>query len=227
MKNSLGVIIPVFNEEKTITKILRKVLERPEVTEVIIVDDGSSDKSVEIIKKINHPLIKLIKHQQNYGKGRAIINGLKKAKAPFIIIQDADLEYHPEDYPNLIKPLLDNQVDFMLGNRWHSKRGYLLSQLGNRYITFLTNLLFKSNIGDAYTCYKVGPKKIWRKLNLQSNSFEIEAEIVSKLAKNNYRLGETFIKYSPRTFAQGKKIKAKDVLKGTLKLLEVRFLKES
>ncbi len=222
---NLAVIIPLYNEEKTISTLLSRVLKRAEVVEIVVVDDGSTDNSVAIIEALHHPKIKLVRHLHNQGKGRAVINGIKVCKAPFIIIQDADLEYHPSDYKKLLKPLRNKEVDFMLGNRWHSKRGYLLSQIGNRYITFLTNLLFGCRIGDAYTCYKVGPSSLWKKLDLQSNSFEIEAEIVAKLAKNGYQLGEVFISYNPRTFKQGKKIKAKDVIKGMLKLLEIRFLK--
>lgn len=225
-KVKLSVIIPVFNEEKTLDKILARVLKRKEVYEVIVVDDGSTDRSVNIVKNFKNKRIKLLGYRKNQGKGFAIRLGIKKACGDYIVIQDADLEYNPADFPKLLGPILAGKADFVLGNRWNSKKGYLLAQLGNWYISALTNILFNLRLSDSYTCYKIGSKDLWQSLNLKSTGFEIEAEVVSKLAIKKVRLGEVLISYDPRTFAQGKKIKWKDVLKGTQKLIKVRLGKD-
>ncbi len=228
MQKNLSVIIPVYNEEKTIRKVLDRVLKQKETYEVIIVDDGSKDNSVAVIKDYitNHSFkkIQVFAHKRNQGKGQAIITGIKEAKGDFIIIQDADLEYNPADYPRLLKPLMDNQADFVLGNRWDaSRRGYLLAQLGNLYMTWLTNILYFKLYNDTYTGYKVGHRKVWTKLNLKSKQFEIEAEITAKLAKFKYKTKDVPIRYNPRTFKQGKKINWRDVVKGSVVLLKLRL----
>lgn len=225
MKNSLSVIVPIFNEEETIHTVLQQVFNRPEVYEVIIIDDGSTDSSREIIKSLKYKKIKFITHKKNQGKGAAIRTGIKFAKGKYLIIQDGDLEYYPSDYPKLLKLLEKNQADFVMGTRWggNNKRGYILAQAGNWYLTTLTNLLFGSRLSDSYTCYKVGPLSLWKKLNLKSNRFEIEAEIVTQIIKAKYNVKEVPIKYSPRSFGKGKKINWKDIFRGTKTLFELRF----
>lgn len=223
MNIKLSVVVPVFNEEITLSKILINVLERKEVYEVIVVSDGSTDNSVKVVKSFKDKRIKLISYKKNCGKGFAVRTGIKHASGDYIIIQDADLEYNPSDYSKLLQPLVKRKADFVLGNRWNNRKGYLLAQLGNWYITALTNILFNLNLSDCYTCYKVGSRGLWQSLGLLSTGFEIEAEIVSKLALKKVRFGEVLISYTPRTFAQGKKIKWKDVVRGTYKLIMVRL----
>lgn len=225
MNNSLSVIVPIFNEEKTIKKILFKVLKRPEVYEIIVVDDGSTDSSREIVKNLNNKKINLLIHKKNLGKGNAIRTGIKFAKGKYLIIQDGDLEYFPSDYPKLLKLLEQNQAEFVMGSRWakKNKRGYFLAQAGNWYLTTLTNLLFGCKLSDSYTCYKVGPLSLWKKLKLSSNRFEIEAEIVTKIIRNGYKIKEVPIRYNPRSFNKGKKINWKDIFKGTKTLFQLRF----
>lgn len=229
-KANLSVLIPVFNEEKTLAKVLAKVLKRNEVYQVIVVDDGSKDQSMNELKlflKINpnwQKKVITIKHKKNRGKGAAIISGIRKAKGQYLIIQDADFEYFPSDYPKLLKPLKNKEADFVLGNRWgNEKQGYLLAQMGNRYMNILINVLFGGNLSDSYVCYKVGPLKLWRDLKLKSNGFEIEAEITTKIIRSGYRIREVPIKYLPRTFGDGKKINWQDVIKGTFTLLRFYF----
>ncbi|MDO8638045.1 MAG: glycosyltransferase family 2 protein [Candidatus Daviesbacteria bacterium] len=226
MKNCLSVIVPIFNEEETINKVLQKVLERPEVYEVVIIDDGSTDSSKEIVKSFNHKKIKFIAHKKNLGKGAAIRTGIKFAKGKYLIIQDGDLEYYPSDYPKMLKILGKNQAEFVMGTRWgkNNKRGYFLAQAGNWYLTTLINLLFGCRLSDSYTCYKVGLLSLWKKLGLVSNRFEIEAEIVTKIVKCRYKIKEVPIRYSPRSFAKGKKINWKDIFRGTKTLIKMRFL---
>lgn len=232
MKNvpNLSVIIPFYNEEKTLFKILQKVLKRKEVYEVIAVDDCSKDESVKALENFlafnpeAGQKVQLIKHKTNLGKGAAIVSGLKKSKGKYTLIQDADLEYDPADYQKMLEPIIKRDAQFVIGNRWLAKqRGYLLAQLGNRYINFLTNLLFNCNFRDSYCGYKLGLTRVWKKLFLKSRGFEIEAEITGKLAKGGFKIIEVPIHYRPRTFSQGKKINWKDVVKGTFTLLQVRF----
>lgn len=225
MKNSLSVLMPIFNEEKTVEQALIMVLKRPEVYEIIIVDDGSTDCSREVVKNLRNRKIKMICHKKNMGKGSAIRTGIKSAHGKYLIIQDGDLEYYPSDYPKMLKILEKQQSDFVIGTRWggNNKRGYALAQLGNWYLTTLTNLLFGCRLSDSYTCYKIGPVNLWKKLKLKSNRFEIEAEIVTKIVQNGYKIQEVPIRYKPRSFKNGKKINWKDIFRGTKTLLELRF----
>lgn len=225
MNKSLSVIMPIFNEEKTVEQALIMVLKRPEVYEIIVIDDGSTDCSREVVKNLRNKKIKIISHKKNMGKGSAIRTGIESAHGKYLIIQDGDLEYYPSDYPKLLKLLDDQQYDFVMGTRWgrHNKRGYVLAQLGNWYLTTLTNLLFGCGLSDSYTCYKVGPLDLWKKLKLKSNRFEIEAEIVTKIVRMGYKIQEVPIRYKPRSFASGKKINWKDIFRGTKTLLELRF----
>lgn len=225
MKSSLSVIVPIFNEEKTIKKILPEILKRPEVYEIIVINDGSTDSSKKIIESLRHKKIKFFSHKKNLGKGAAIRTGIRYAKGKYLIIQDGDLEYYPADYPKLLKLLKQNQADFVMGTRWggNNKRGYFLAQAGNWYLTTLTNLFFGGSLSDSYTCYKIGPLALWKKLKLVSSRFEIEAEIVTKIIKGGYRIKEVPIRYSPRSFAKGKKINWKDIFRGTRTLIQLRF----
>lgn len=223
----VSIIIPAYNEEKTIEKVLNKVLRQERVGEIIVIDDGSKDKTVEIVEKKvkKSKKVKLIKHKTNYGKGRSIRDGFKKASFKYLLVQDADLEYDPaKNYKNLFKKMDLNKVVY--GTRLKSpqnKHAYTRTYLGNIFITTLGNILFNINLSDSYTCYKLIPKNIVNKLNLKSNRFEIEAEITGKLAKKGVPIIEVPITYTPRTYSQGKKIKLKDALLGAITYLKVRL----
>lgn len=223
MDKTLTVIIPFLNEEKTIADVLKKVLAQKMVLEVILVDDGSTDASVKMVKPYLNGSVKLVRHKANKGKGHAIITGLKRARGRFVLIQDADLEYQPKDYAKLIKPLQKDQAHFVLGNRWQSRRGYLLAQAGNIFLVQLINLLFRQGYGDTYTGYKAGLTRIWRALKLNSSGFEVEAEITAKLALLKAKVVEVPISYSPRKYSEGKKIHIKDVFKGGKTLIKLRL----
>lgn len=221
---TVSVIVPTYNEEKTLSKILDKVLKQKNVNEIIVVDDGSKDRSWDILKSIQNPKIIAIKHQKNLGKGAAIRTGIEKAKFDYILIQDADLEYDPVNYRSIFNKASKKVVVFGSRLKTKNKFAYIRTYLGNIFITTVCNILFNTNLTDSYTCYKLIPTKIAKSLNLNSNGFEIEAEITGKLAKRKIPIIEVPITYKPRNYKQGKKIKAKDAIQGFLTYIKIRFL---
>ena len=223
-QNKLSVIIPFLNEEKTLPRTLKKVLARPEVWEVVLVDDGSTDNSAKVIFKYLNRKVRLVKHIKNRGKGAAIRTGVRSVKGDYILIQDADLELDPREYPKILKPLWEENFDFVVGTRWKNSEGSLLFKSGNLLLTTLTNILFGVKIEDLYCGYKAGSKKTWRELKLTSNRFEIEAEIGAKLGKFKKRVKNVEVLYvNPRSYKQGKKIKFKDAYEGLVMILKIRF----
>ncbi len=227
MAKKLSVIIPVLNEAQTLTKVLARVdkaFVRDYQKEIIIVDDGSIDQTEEILKELKPGYI-IFRHPRNLGKGAAIQTGLTKASGDLVIIQDADLEYDPEDWPALIKELESSGCDAVYGSRNLNarKKGYQHYVFGVWFLTLVNNLLFGSRLTDIYTCYKLLPRKIVESLDIQSRGFEFEAEITAKLLKKGYQIEEAPISYNPRSFKQGKKIRFKDGVKGLWTLLRCRF----
>ena len=223
MKKELSVIIPVFNEKDTILKIIQKVLKQPEVLEIIAVDDGSTDDTVSLLRKIKNPKIKIVTRYKNQGKGAAMITGLNHAKGRWVIFQDGDLELDPKDYPKLLKPLNKGQAGFVIGNRNKNNNGRFIFKLGGNILTFMVNSLFGINISDSCCGFKVTSLNVWRSLNLKSNGLEIEMEIVAKIALKKLRVQEVDVYYKPRSYKEGKKIKARDVFRGIRTLFQVRF----
>lgn len=220
----LTVIIPMFNEEKTIQKMLSMVLSQKNIHQVIVIDDGSTDASYKKAKAVKSKKIILLQHDKNLGKGQAIRTGIKHATDGLIIIQDADLEVDPKDYSKLIAPLLANQADFVSGNRWQNYHKFTLGRAGNILLTFITNRLFQTKFKDVCSCFKVGPLSVWQTLRLTANGFDIESEIMARVAKLKLEVAEVPISYRPRKYKEGKKVKPTDALKGIYKLLVVRFL---
>ena len=222
---TLSVVIPVLNEEKTINKILIKVLKQKSAVEVIVIDDGSTDRTLEVLKNFSktNKKIKLLRHKKNLGKGAAVINGLKKVSSDYLLIQDADLEYNPDEYIKLVSKVSADTVVY--GSRMIKKNthAYERTYIGNLVLTYICNFLFGTKLTDSYTCYKLLPTKIAKKLNLKSQGFELEAEITAKLAKKKINIFEVPISYSPRKYEEGKKIKALDALKGVFTLLRIKF----
>ena len=219
----LSVIVPTFNESDTIIKTLEQVLKQKQVSEVIVVDDGSTDQTNSQFKNIKNPKLKIVVHEKNLGKGAAVRSGIEKASGDYLIIQDADLEYDPSQFEILTRHA--SPAKAIYGSRLMAKNdyAYLHTLLGNMFLTSTFNLLFGQNLTDSYTCYKLIPTKIARTLDLKSNGFEIEAEITAKLAEKGIKIIEVPIKYTPRGYKQGKKIKAIDALKGFLTYLQIRF----
>lgn len=232
----ISIIIPVFNEEKTIEELLRRViavkLPKGFQKEIIIVDDGSTDKSKKIIQKSKLKGIKFISHEKNKGKGAAVRTGIKEAKGDFILIQDADLEYNPQDYIVLLKPISENKAKIVYGTRlvnyplrlWGKNKTALpVHLIANKFLTGLVNLLYGSKLTDMETCYKVFHNSVVKKINLKSNRFEFEPEITIKAIKLGFNIIEVPIKIKPRGYKEGKKIGFKDGVKAILTICRYRF----
>lgn len=214
-KEVLSVIIPVYNEEKTVSKVIDEVLSSDVVGEVIVIDDASGDNSVGLLECYSgNSKVKLLRQEKNKGKGAAIRRGIEEASYPLVIIQDADLEYSPKDYPDIIAPILSGKADVVYGSRFQGGPGrvlYFKHQLGNKLITFLSNLFSDLNFTDIETCYKAFRREVIQNIILESDRFGIEVEITAKLAKAKIlRIYEVPISYNGRTYADGKKITWKD-----------------
>lgn len=227
----ISIIIPVFNEEKTIKNLLKKV-DNVKIDgikkEIVIVDDFSTDKTRSILKKIKSKNKIIIFQDKNYGKGRAIRDGIKKATGEIIIIQDADNEYNPKDYKKLIKPILDKKTSVVYGSRFMKKNPKIEINsfyIGNKILSAITSILFMKKITDMETCYKVFEKNVIQNLELKSDRFEIEPEITAKLLKKKTKIIEIPIDYNPRTKSDGKKIKWFDGVNAILTLLKYRIVK--
>ncbi len=203
----LSVIVPVYNEEQTVGKILTKLAKVKEVAEIIVVDDGSSDNSVKEVKRIASKKIQL-HSKNNGGKGSAIRFGLTKVTGTHVLIQDADLEYDPEDIAVLTEPIKKGKAEVVYGSRFLGPHLNLLfwHRLGNSFLNFLVNILFNTTLSDMETCYKLISADALRAIDLKSNAFDIEPEITCKLLKRGMRIYEVPISYVGRDHSQGKKI---------------------
>jgi glycosyltransferase involved in cell wall biosynthesis len=211
----LSVIIPCFNEKDTIREIISRVLAEPTSKEVILVDDGSTDGTREIIREEIAPRVtQVIYHERNMGKGAAISTGIKAATGDFVIIQDADLEYDPTEYKKLLVPLLDGRADAVYGSRFVSggerRVLYFWHSIGNRFLTLVSNMFTNINLTDMETCFKVFKAGVIKGIDLKERRYGVEPEITAKLARKKLRIYEVGISYSGRTYAEGKKIGWKD-----------------
>jgi glycosyltransferase involved in cell wall biosynthesis len=220
----LSVVIPVYNEASTISELINKVklvsltLEK----EIIVVDDGSTDKTPEILR--NTQDIKVFRNEPNQGKGAAIRKGFKEATGDVILIQDADLEYDPNDYNKLLRPILEDRADVVYGSRFRGELGrvlYFWHSLGNSFVTFISNVFTNLNLTDVYTCYKVFRKKVIQEIlpHLKSNGFAIEAEMTARVAHGKFRIYEVPINYYGRTYEEGKKIRLWDGVRAIAAIL--------
>jgi glycosyltransferase involved in cell wall biosynthesis len=225
----LSIIIPVYNEEKTILEIIKQVKKskiRQVKKEIIIVDDGSFDNTPNLLKKIKDKSIKIILSKENRGKGASIKKGLGYCTGDIILIQDADLEYNPQEYEKLIEPIIKDEYKIVYGSRLKgkNKRGKLAFFIGGILVTLVTDLLFFAKLTDEPTCYKVFHKEVIHILNnAQADRFEWEPEVTAKLLRKGYKIKEVPISYSARL--KGKHIKAKDGFIAILTLIKWRFKK--
>ena len=214
MEQCLTVVIPCYNEEKTIVEVLQRVLSQECVREVIVINDSSTDNSLKEMHSVEDPRIRIISNQKNLGKGSSVRLGFLKASSEYVLIQDADLEYSPEEYPRLLKPLQDGFADAVFGSRfltYETRRAiFFWHSLGNKFLTLLSNAFTNISLTDMETCYKVIAIEFARKLNIQENRFGLEPEITAKLAKLDARIYEVAISYHGRTYSEGKKITWKD-----------------
>jgi len=225
---NLSVVIPVYNEEHNIREILRRVQATKLAKEIVVVDDGSQDGTREILKKLDGKgKIRVILHERNKGKGAAVVTGLNEAQGDVLLIQDADLEYDPRDYPVLLQPIREGVADVVYGSRflggphrvtmfWHL--------VANKLLTLMTNILYNTILTDMETGYKVFRRKVIEDMKLRAQRFDFEPEFTAKVLKRNYRIFEVPISFNPRDYSQGKKIKLRDAFEAVWTLLKYRFV---
>ena len=210
----LSVIVPCYNESATIKELLSRVLDSPFTAEVLVVDDGSTDGTAEIAEAVEDPRLRILRQPSNRGKGAALRRGFQAATQDFVIIQDADLEYDPAEYGDLLEPLMDGRADVVFGSRFLGGSAhrvlYFWHSVGNKILTTASNAFTNLNISDMETCYKAFRREVVQSLDLREDRFGIEPEITAKVAKGGWRVFEVGISYSGRTYAEGKKIGWRD-----------------
>jgi len=229
----LSIVIPVFNEVSTLQEIVRRVLAAPVEgeKELVLVDDGSADGTRqlydEIQKEHNDQTIRVLLHENNRGKGAALRTGFANVTGDIVLIQDADLEYDPQDYPSLLAPIIENKADVVFGSRFVGGKAHRVllfwHMIGNKMLTLLSNTLTNLNLTDMETCYKVFRADVLNKVKLKSDRFEFEPEFTAKVARAGYRIYEVGISYSGRDYAEGKKITWVDGLKAISAIIRFRF----
>ena len=223
----ISVIIPVFNEEDTIDEILKEVNAVPIDKEIIIVDDGSTDRTRRIIEGLKNVNIKKVFHEKNLGKGAAIRSAQPLVEGDVVIIQDADLEYHPDEYPQLISNIVKGRADAVFGSRFiGAHRCFLFTHYqGNKIVNLIASVLYDTHLTDFMTCYKAFTSAAFKKLDITSNRFGVEAEITGELFRRGFRVYEVPISYSGRNYSEGKKIKWTDFFVVIVALFKAKFKK--
>jgi len=225
----VSVIVPVFNEESTLQTIFSHIIKTGIPSEIIFIDDGSTDPTPQSIKDLQKdPFVRIISFPVNRGKEAAVSAGIKAAYGEIIILQDADLEYNPNKYKKLLKPIEDNKTDVVYGaifTKSNKLTPYTLHYIANKFLTLLTNLLYKSNLNDMETGYKIFRKDIYKQLQIKADGFDFEPEFTAKLLKRKTKIFEVPITFNPRNYAQGKKIKFLDAIEALWTLIRIRFQK--
>ncbi|HEY6415010.1 MAG TPA: glycosyltransferase family 2 protein [Acidimicrobiales bacterium] len=213
-KPCLSVVIPCYNESATVEAVIEQVLATPYTAEVIVVDDGSTDGTRDILARISHPSVRVLLQPHNQGKGAALRRGFAEATADYVVVQDADLEYDPAEFGPLVQPLVDGLADVVYGSRFISSRPhrvlYFWHSVGNRFLTTLSNMFTNLNLTDMETCYKVFRREVIQSVVIEEDRFGFEPEVTAKVARAGWRVYEVGISYNGRTYAEGKKIGWRD-----------------
>jgi glycosyltransferase involved in cell wall biosynthesis len=225
--STLSVIVPVFNERVTVAEVIRRIraVQLPLDIEVIVIDDGSSDGTDKVLAALGDSTVRVINHDQNRGKGAAIRTGMESVRGDLVLVQDADLEYDPEDWPKLLDPILRGKSQVVYGSRFTGERKNMmpLHWVGNRFLSLVTNLLYSSTLSDMETCYKLFDRRVLEGITIESDRFDFEPEITAKVLRRGYRIYEVPISYAGREEDEGKKITWRDGFAALRALVKFRF----
>jgi len=220
----LSVIVPVYNEVKTIRQIIEKIHAVNIDKEIIIIDNCSTDGTQKILGELRYDNLKIIYHSSNRGKGASFLTGLDNATGEYIVAQDADLEYEPNDYLRLVEEIKDGKYDMVSGARFsEGHRGLLMHVAGNKFLTFALNFLYGAKLNDCATCYKLARRQVYKSFRLEKTGFDIDFEIICKVLRKKLRIKELEISYHPRSYQEGKKIRINDAFWAILTMLKYRF----
>ncbi len=226
---TLTVVVPVYNERVTVAEIIRRVraAQVPLEVDVVVVDDGSSDGTDQILKTLEDSTVRVVAHPVNRGKGAAVRTGIERARGDIVLIQDADLEYDPDDWPALLEPILKGKAHVVYGSRFTgARKNMLLSHwIGNRFLSLVTNVLYASTLSDMETCYKVFDRRVLEGITIVSNRFDFEPEITAKVLRRGHRIFEVPISYAGREPDEGKKITWRDGFAALRALVKYRVTK--
>ncbi|HEY1827739.1 MAG TPA: glycosyltransferase family 2 protein [Acidimicrobiales bacterium] len=227
---TLTVIMPVYNERTTVAEIIRRMraVDLPVLLQVVVVDDGSSDGTDKVLRAVEDSTIRVISHQVNQGKGAAIRTGLAASKGDLVLIQDADLEYDPDDWPRLLDPVLKGKARVVYGSRFTGERKNMLPLhwFGNRFLSLVTNILYSSTLSDMETCYKLFDAQVLEGMTIVSDRFDFEPEVTAKVLRRGHRIYEVPISYAGREMHEGKKITWRDGFRALGALVRFRFTQD-
>jgi glycosyltransferase involved in cell wall biosynthesis len=223
----LSVIVPVYDERNTVVEIVRRMraVELPVDLEIVIIDDGSTDGTRDVLRQLADSTVRVVMHEHNRGKGTAIRTGLEHVSGDLVLVQDADLEYDPEDWPRLLNPILRGKSRVVYGSRFTGERRNMLflHWVGNRFLSLVTNVLYNTTLSDMETCYKLFDRSVLEGINIRASRFEFEPEITAKILRRGIRIYEVPISYTGREFEEGKKITWRDGFIALWTLVKYRF----